>query len=93
MQTPLSACPRKHIHQNVQQLAPRKGQPERYRDSQVVTRKGERFIKVDVSLDPGPGCEIGGIIGWRTKQGRRGLGQGSNSNRCDTTNRSPQSMN
>lgn len=30
--------------------------------------------QVDVSLDPGPGCEIGGIIGWRTKQGRRGLG-------------------
>lgn len=31
-------------------------------------------MEVDVSLDPGPGCEIGGIIGWRTKQGRRGLG-------------------
>ena len=29
---------------------------------------------MDVSLDPGPGCELGGIIGWRTKQGRRGLG-------------------
>ncbi len=30
--------------------------------------------QVDISLDPGPGCELGGIIGWRTKQGRRGLG-------------------
>lgn len=65
---------KKHIHKSIQQLAPRKGQQERYRDNNVVTRKGERFIKVDVSLDPGPGCEIGGIIGWRTKQGRRGLG-------------------
>lgn len=65
---------KKHIHKSLQELAPRKGQQERYRDNNVVTRKGERFVKVDVSLDPGPGCEIGGIIGWRTKQGRRGLG-------------------
>ncbi|CAJ1347970.1 unnamed protein product [Effrenium voratum] len=69
---------KKHIHKSIQQLADRKGQQERYRDNSVVTRKGERFIKaglkVDVSLDPGPGCELGGIIGWRTKQGRRGLG-------------------
>ena len=65
---------KKHINKSIQQLAPRKGQQERYRDNDVVTRKGERFIKVDISLDPGPGCELGGIIGWRTKQGRRGLG-------------------
>lgn len=158
---------RKHINKSIQQLAPRKGQQERYRDNdagswelvikassaikypvwlevlgtlvtfwclssarvaiawcKVVTRKGERFIKashiqqpwdfmnrrnwiswdvcenwserfletdpnvrlnvsgfvmgqVDISLDPGPGCELGGIIGWRTKQGRRGLGHGA----------------
>merc|ERR1719181_569444 len=49
-------------------------QKERYINSEIVTRKGEKFIKVNLSLDPGPGCEIGGIMGWRTKQGRRGLG-------------------
>mmetsp|Transcript_54818 Transcript_54818/g.146151 ORF Transcript_54818/g.146151 Transcript_54818/m.146151 type:complete len:261 (+) Transcript_54818:355-1137(+) len=47
---------------------------ERYRDNQVVTHKGERFIKINRSLDPGPGCELGGILGWRSKAGRRGLG-------------------
>ncbi|CAK0788600.1 unnamed protein product [Prorocentrum cordatum] len=35
---------------------------ERYRDNQVVTHKGERFIKINRSLDPGPGCELGGIL-------------------------------
>ena len=43
-------------------------------EAEVVTRKGERFIKINVSLDPGPGCQIGGVMGWRTKMGRRGLG-------------------
>lgn len=64
----------KNLFAGVRQLADRKGQQERFRDDKVVTRKGERFIKVDISLDPGPGCEIGGILGWRSKQGRRGLG-------------------
>ncbi|CAE7451399.1 unnamed protein product [Symbiodinium natans] len=64
----------KNLFAGVRQLADRKGQQERFRDNTVVTRKGERFIKVDISLDPGPGCEIGGILGWRSKQGRRGLG-------------------
>ena len=26
------------------------------------------------SLDPGPGCNLGGIMGWRSKAGRLGLG-------------------
>ncbi|CAE7822591.1 unnamed protein product [Symbiodinium sp. CCMP2592] len=64
----------KNLFAGVRQLADRKGQQERFRDDKVVTRKGERFIKVDISLDPGPGCDIGGILGWRSKQGRRGLG-------------------
>jgi len=47
---------------------------ERYRDNEIVTRKGEKFIKINISLDPGPGCQIGGILGWRSKLGRQGLG-------------------
>jgi len=65
---------RKDILKTVRQLAPRKGQQERYRDNQVVTYKGERFIKINLSLDPGPGCQLGGILGWRSKAGRQGLG-------------------
>mmetsp|Transcript_128274 Transcript_128274/g.221404 ORF Transcript_128274/g.221404 Transcript_128274/m.221404 type:complete len:109 (+) Transcript_128274:213-539(+) len=45
----------------------------RYRDNQIVTQTGEKFIKENLTLDPGPGCHIGGILGAR-KAGRQGLG-------------------
>merc|ERR1719353_1379272 len=64
----------KEILKGVKQLYDKQMPKERFRDSEIVTRKGERFIKINVSLDPGPGCQIGGILGWRSKQGRRGLG-------------------
>jgi hypothetical protein len=64
----------KQFQKGVQQLFLAEKQKERYRDNEIVTRKGERFIKINISLDPGPGCEIGGILGWRSKAGRKGLG-------------------
>lgn len=64
----------KDIQHGVSQLFAAQPQQQRYRNDEVVTRKGERFIQVKVSLDPGPGCQLGGILGWRSKAGRRGLG-------------------
>lgn len=62
------------VQHGVLQLFATQPQQQRYRNDEIVTRKGERFIQVKVSLDPGPGCQIGGIMGWRSKAGRRGLG-------------------
>jgi len=64
----------KDIQRGVAQLLEAKPPKERYRDGEIVTRKGERFVKVSASSDPGPGCQIGGVLGWRTKLGRQGLG-------------------
>jgi len=64
----------KEILHGVKQLYDKQMPKERYIDSEIVTRKGERFIKINRSLDPGPGCQIGGVLGWRSKMGRRGLG-------------------
>jgi len=64
----------KDIQKGVAQLYAKELQKERYINNEIVTRKGERFIKLNLSLDPGPGCRLGGILGWRSKAGRQGLG-------------------
>lgn len=46
---------------------------ERFRDSAVVCHRGERFITVGNKAPPGPGCELGGVIG-SSSRGRLGLG-------------------
>lgn len=74
MQLHLAKLKPNEVHKEVKQLFAQTMPKERYRNSEIVTRKGERFIKINLSLDPGPGCEIGGILGWRSKMGRRGLG-------------------
>eukprot|EP00418_Pyrodinium_bahamense_P072820 CAMPEP_0179099178 /NCGR_PEP_ID=MMETSP0796-20121207/45744_1 /TAXON_ID=73915 /ORGANISM="Pyrodinium bahamense, Strain pbaha01" /LENGTH=292 /DNA_ID=CAMNT_0020796977 /DNA_START=1 /DNA_END=880 /DNA_ORIENTATION=+ len=45
----------------------------RYLNSEVVTHKGEKFIKQECNPPSSSGCPIGGVIGAR-KQGRLGLG-------------------
>jgi len=59
---------------SVQHLVARSEMPKvRYRDNQVVTHKGERFIRQDSNPSTAAGCSIGGVVGAR-KLGRQGLG-------------------
>merc|ERR1712187_622540 len=62
------------IMEGVQQFEDAPHVLERYRDGEVVTCTGQKFIITDESLPPGPGCNIGGVIGRSTSLGRRGLG-------------------
>lgn len=46
---------------------------ERYRQSQIVSTRGERFISTTKKAPQGPGTELAGILG-SSSRGRQGLG-------------------
>lgn len=46
---------------------------ERYRQSEIVSTKGERFINTTKKAPQGPGTELAGILG-SSSRGRQGLG-------------------